>query len=82
MRLDGHACTLCGNPASATWSDDGAVYVCHQCAVHSLPALITDAVSLAADDPRDRAVSVWRQIEATYWRALALRLLNERGGSC
>ena len=77
MRLDGHDCTLCGQRASAVWSDDGAVYVCHQCAVDRLPALIADAISLDSADPRGRAVSVWRQVEATYWRALALRLLTE-----
>ncbi|HQU42548.1 MAG TPA: hypothetical protein PK867_07030 [Pirellulales bacterium] len=78
MRIDHTQCTLCGQSAQGTWhGTDGAIAVCHRCAVEALPALIADAVCLAADDPRLRAVQVCRQVEASYWRALALRLLTE-----
>ena len=78
MRIDHTTCHLCGQPAQGNWhGSEGAIAVCHTCAVEALPALIADAICLTADDRRSRAVQISRQIDATYWRALALRLLTE-----
>jgi hypothetical protein len=84
VALQGH-CSFCGAPPTAYWStiveegSGGYVETCPRCALSVLPALIADALHLlpagGTAPPADEAL---REIEAAFWRALALRLVRER----
>jgi hypothetical protein len=65
-------CTLCDSPATAMWQGRETIYICSQCALESLPALIADSIWIS---PRGiHAHSFVDSILVSFWRALALRL--------
>jgi hypothetical protein len=83
MKLPGgEYCSICGNPAQGVWhpAAGDAVACCHTCAVDCLPALIADAVQVAGQRP-DELQTLFHHIELRFWRAMALRLHNDRKGN-
>jgi hypothetical protein len=77
-----HQCFNCGRGAAAFWHGDGVtVAVCCSCATAALPALIADAVRLDEREAHNGATHRLVEVEATYWRAMAIRLATERGES-
>ena len=82
MRLDGEYCTICRKPATAAWHGDGVIAVCPDCAVEVLPALMADAVYVppakVGSDCLKRHID---RAAAVYWRAMAVRMFNERKGA-
>ena len=71
-------CALCRAPATAAWHGDQSIAVCPRCALESLPALIADAIELKHVRPGGIAKLRALQMERTFWKALALRVLGER----
>jgi hypothetical protein len=65
----GMACSICGKMSSAVWSGETTIFVCSECAVNILPALIADAVSTSHMKDIGGLSSTLARIEAVYWRA-------------
>lgn len=75
-----YVCFNCGRGASGYWHGNGTdqtVAVCGVCAVEILPTLIADAAYFNDTAPHGGLTHRFAEVERSFWRAAALRLMLE-----